>query len=181
MSRAIVKTVREEFLYEYASLLSRCAAGKVGHKTITEHFQSLVDGQIELQAEDAGWQFGRETTYECAFCSSTMALVEDRLVPIRYGGDDSPKNTIWACRECKESRGTQGIFELLGLIQKDNLKPLLVQRYLKLLYDLHQKSKTLEIDSTNIARLCRRCRLPSLCVEWNKVGKLTCFCLESVF
>lgn len=181
MSRAIVKTVREEFFYEYASLLTRCAAGKVDHKTTSAHFRTLVDGQTELVAEDGWWQPDAETPYECAFCSSIMALEEDHLVPLRYGGDDSPENTIWACRECKESRGNQGIFEWLGLIQKDNLKPLLVKRYLKLLYDMHKASKTLEIDSTNIARLCRRCRLPSLCVDWNKVGKLTCFCLESLF
>jgi hypothetical protein len=68
-----------------------------------------------------------------------------------------------------------------GLEKKDNLHRLVAGKYLKQLYDLHAARGTLETPKDSISDLCSDCRNGSTCVEWDKVGELTCFCLESVF
>ncbi len=49
-------------------------------------------------------------------------------------------------------------------------------KYLKLLYELHEKEGTLEVDVKNLDRLCKKCQLGDYCEE----TKLTVYCLESI-
>ena len=74
------------------------------------------------------------------------------------------------------------LFEWLGLKAKDNIHRLVAGKYLKQLLALHQQAGTLDITKDQLEqKLCCNCLLPEVCKRWNKVGKLTCFCLESVF
>jgi hypothetical protein len=54
-------------------------------------------------------------------------------------------------------------------------------KYLKELFELHESKGTLDISINELHSLCSNCRNPNLCEDWNKVGELTCFCLESIF
>ncbi len=177
-----VKTIREEILYEYAKLISRSAFdGKLERPFITDRFKELRDGRITMSGTNREWQREQELPKQCVFCGSERDLQADHLVPRSRGGRDESDNMVHSCQSCNISRGDKGIFEWLGLKKKDDLHRLVAGKYLKQLYDLHETKGTLDVNRVALARLCGSCRNKDVCVEWNKVGELTCFCLESVF
>lgn len=55
-------------------------------------------------------------------------------------------------------------------------------KYLKLLYELHNDLKTLDINKDELKiKLCPKCDMGKLCKEEGKEGKLTVYCLEGIF
>lgn len=114
------------------------------------------------------------TSLRCANLSS------GHLIPRNRGGDDSPDNLVQACTSCNSSRRDKGVFEWLGLKEKDKLHRLVAGKYLKQLLKVHEQAKTIDISIGQLRELCRECTLPEVCKKWNQVEKLTCFCLESV-
>jgi hypothetical protein len=126
------------------------------------------------------WEREQELPKQCVYCSSIDDLTTDHLIPRSRGGDDSADNVVLACQLCNKSRGEKGIFEWLGLQEKDKLHRLVAGKYLKQLLTLHEISGTLEISKDQIDQLCKKCLLPKVCERWEKVKELTCFCLESI-
>jgi len=177
-----VKTIGEEILYEYAKLISRSVfGGRINYRFVSDRFKALRDGEATMSGTIREWQREQELPKECVFCGARDNLQIDHLIPRSRGGVDSADNIVWACNSCNGSRGDQGVFQWLGLKRKDNLHRLVAGKYLKQLYDLHASLGTLETPKDSISDLCSNCRNGSTCVEWDKVGELTCFCLESVF
>ena len=175
-----VKTIREELYYEYAKLISRTAHGKIDYAFVTERFKKLRDGQITISGTIREWEREQELPHECVFCGSRENLSTDHLIPKNRGGDDSADNLVQACKTCNSSRGDKGVFEWLGLKEKDKLHRLVAGKYLKQLMKVHEQRGTLDIGIDQLQKLCGECLLPKVCEEWEKVGELTCFCLESV-
>lgn len=175
-----VKTIREEIYYEYAKLISRSAYDSLQRGFITDRFKKLRDGEISISDTIREWEREQELPKECVFCGSKEGLTTDHLIPRSRGGDDSADNLVLACQSCNASRGDRGIFEWLGLERKDELHRLVAGKYLKELFRVHEATGTLNVSKTDLSGLCERCPLPGVCEEWNSVGKLTCFCLESV-
>ncbi len=175
-----VKTIREEILYEYAKLISRSAYNSLERGFITDRFKKLRDGQITISDTIREWEKEKELPNECVFCGATDNLTTDHLIPKNRGGEDVGDNLVQSCASCNSSRGDKGIFEWLGLEKKDKLHRLVAGKYLKELLRVHEKAGTLDVSKSHIGTLCERCPLPSVCKEWDKVGELTCFCLESV-
>jgi hypothetical protein len=180
MPPAYVSTIQEEIYYEYAKLISRSAYGSLQRGFITDRFKKLRDGEITISGTIREWEREQELPNECVFCRSTSDLTTDHLVPRSRGGDDSADNVVLACQPCNTSRGEKGVFEWLGLREKDRLHRLVAGKYLKQLVRLHEQAGTLEVSKDQITVLCERCPLPKVCGRWGKVGELTCFWLESI-
>ena len=175
-----VRTIREEIFYEYAKLISRSAYRSLQRGFITDRFKKLRGGEITISGTIREWEREQELPKECVFCCSTSDLTTDHLIPRSRGGDDSADNVVLACQPCNASRGDKGVFEWLGLKEKDKLHRLVAGKYLKQLLMLHERENTAEIESDDIYILCRRCSLPLVCERWGTVKQLTCFCLESI-
>jgi hypothetical protein len=126
------------------------------------------------------WQREQELPKVCVYCGATEELQADHLVPRSRGGTDTAYNMVLACPGCNASRGDKGIFEWLGLKDKDNLHRLVAGKYLKTLFALHEAAGSLDVDARNLTVLCDHCTLALVCQDWDTVGELTCFCLESV-
>jgi len=180
MPPAYVKTIREEIFYEYAKLISRSAYGSLQRGFITERFQKLRDGEITISGTMREWEREQELPKNCVYCSAITDLTTDHLIPRSRGGDDSADNVVLACQPCNISKGEKGIFEWLGLKEKDKLHRLVAGKYLKRLFALHDQAGTLEVTKQQITILCERCSSPKVCERWDKVQELTCFCLESI-
>jgi hypothetical protein len=180
MPPAYVKTIREEILYEYAKLISRSAYGTLQRGFITDRFKKLVAGTITISDTIREWEREQQLPKECVFCKATDNLTTDHLIPLNRGGDDSADNLVLACQSCNSSRGDKGIFEWLGLKKKDELHRLVAGKYLKQLLRVHESAGTLHISKDQLKGLCDQCSLPGVCEEWDSVGRLTCFCLESI-
>jgi len=180
MPPAYVSTIREEIYYEYAKLVSRSAYKSLERGFITDRFKKLRDGEITISGTIREWEREQELPRQCVYCSSMMDLTTDHLIPRSRGGDDSADNVVLACQSCNTSRGEKGIFEWLGLKEKDKLHRLIAGKYLKQLLTLHEQAGTLEVSKDQITILCERCPLPKVCERWGTVRELTCFCLESI-
>lgn len=175
-----VKTIREEILYEYAKLISRSAYGSLQRAFITERFQKLRDGKITISGTIREWEREQELSKECVYCGSVSNLTTDHLIPKSKGGNDEADNVVLACQSCNESRNNRGIFEWLGLKEKDKLHRLVSGKYLKQLLVLHEHAETLNVTKDGINKLCQTCPLPKVCERWGKIRELTCFCLENI-
>lgn len=178
-----VKTIREELYYEYAKLICRSVYGNVkDHRGfVTDRFKALRNGQITISGTMREWQREQELPMECVFCGTAENLQTDHLIPRSRGGPDTADNVVWTCSRCNQSRNDRGIFAWLGLKEKDHLHRLVAGKYLKELFDLHESRGTLDVNTDNLTMLCPACKNPPVCLQWDTVGKLTCFCLESVF
>jgi hypothetical protein len=175
-----VRTIREEILYEYAKLISRSAYRSLQRGFIIDRFKKLRDGEITISGTMREWNREQVFPKSCVYCGSTTDLTTDHLVPRNRGGDDSADNVVLACQTCNTSRGEKGIFEWLGLKEKDKLHRLVAGKYLKQLLTLHEQAGSLETSKDNIVQLCKICSLPNVCERWGTVKELTCFCLESI-
>jgi hypothetical protein len=180
MPPSYVKTVREEIFYEYARLISRSAHGSLQYGFVSDRFKKLRNGQVTISGTMREWEQEQELPRQCVFCGSPTKLSIDHLISRNRGGEDSPDNLVLACTSCNSSRGDKGVFEWLGLKEKDNLPRLVAGNYLKQLLKVHEQAKTIDISVEQMSQLCGICPLPEVCKKWNKVGKLTCFCLESI-
>ena len=180
MPPGYVKTIKEEIFCEYAKLISRSAYGSLQRPFITDRFKKLRDGEITISGTTRDWEREQELAQECVFCRATLDLTTDHLIPRSRGGDDSGDNVVLACQPCNASRGGKGVFEWLGLKEKDRLHRLVAGKYLKQLLTLHEQAGTLEISKGQIIILCEKCPLPKVCEHWGTVRELTCFCLESI-
>lgn len=181
MPPGYVKTIQEEILYEYAKLISRSAYGTLERAFITDRFKKLKDGEITISGTMREWEREQELSPHCVYCASTNDLTTDHLIPVSRGGDSSADNVVLACKSCNSSKGDKGVFEWLGLKEKDKLHRLVAGKYLKQLLRLHETAGTLSISKVEIIKLCGKCSLPATCEEWDTVRKISCFCLESIF
>ncbi|MGD0756810.1 MAG: HNH endonuclease [Bacteroidales bacterium] len=167
-------------MYEYAKLISRSAYGKLERPFITDRFFKLKNETIKISDTIREWEREQLLPRECVFCGSKEYLSTDHLIPRNRGGDDSSDNLVLACKSCNSSRGDKGVFEWLGLEKKDGLHRIVAGKYLKQLLRIHQEQGTMKVTKYELEKLCKRCPLPDICSEWDKVNSLTCFCLESV-
>jgi len=158
-----VRTIREEIFYEYAKLISRSAYGSLQRGFITDRFKKLRDGEITISGTMRDLEREQDLPKQCVFCSAIVDLTTDHLIPRSRGGEDCADNVVLACQPCNTSRGDKGVFEWLGLREKDRLHRLVAGKYLKQLLTLHENSGTLEISKDQIDQLCKRCLLPKVC------------------
>lgn len=177
-----VKTIGEEILYEYAKLISRSAlGGRINYAFVSDRFKALRNGDATMSGTIREWQREQELPRACVYCGSGDSLQADHLIPKSRGGGDSADNMVLACGACNASRGNQGIFQWLGLKEKDRLNRIVAGKYLKQLYDLHEAHSTLAVAQNSVSTLCSKCRNGDVCGKANSVTELTCFCLESIF
>lgn len=177
-----VKTIEQELFYEYAKLISRAAFnGEIKYGFVTDRYKALKSGEISMSGTIREWEKEQELPRACVFCGARTDLQADHLVPKSRGGKNSADNLVLSCKTCNTSRGDKGVFEWLGLEKKENLHRLVAGKYLKELHDIHKALGTLEISVLTLETLCKNCRNPEVCKEWESVGELTCLCLESVF
>jgi hypothetical protein len=109
-------------------------------------------------------------------------LTVEHILPRSCGGPDIPDNAIRVCQSCNSSKGGSRLYEWKGLWAKDEIPRIAEGKYLKLLYDLHDKRGTLNVDKKELGRtMCPACDLKPRCVEADTVEKLTVYCLEGLF
>jgi hypothetical protein len=182
MSLNFVHTIQDELYFEYAKLMSRSTFnGGLNFGFVTDRFNALKAGYINMSGTMREWKQEQELPKECVFCGAKENLKTDHLIPQNRGGSDDPDNHVLTCKTCHVSRNNMGIFAWLGLKKKENLHCLVAGKYIKELFELHTAKGTLSIDADNITKLCINCRNSRVCERNNKVGEITCFCLESVF
>lgn len=94
----------------------------------------------------------------CVHCGTTTNLSTDHIIPTaRAGVDprvgqllDSADNCISACRKCNSSKQDQDVFEWFGRDRLDEIPKLVLSKFLKLAYRLHETRGTLYLHDPNM-------------------------------
>lgn len=172
-----MRTVRDLIYWQYAKIISESAgAGKRQFPFVMNRFKKLQAGEIEWSGAIREYIRERELPDQCLYCGATDGLSYDHLIPRARGGPDVPDNVVRSCRNCNSAKGTRGLYEWYKLDHRYDLPRIAEGKYLKLLFDLHERRSTLEIDRDGLKRLCEICDVGYLCED----TVLTVYCLEAV-
>ena len=85
----------------------------------------------------------------CIYCGSTENLCFDHIIPKSKGGPDITSNLVLACRKCNSQKSDKDIFYWYGIERQEPIPKLVLSKYLKLVYDFHEKNDTLDIADLN--------------------------------
>jgi hypothetical protein len=177
-----VKTIRDEIFWQYTNLIAK-SAGFEGHWGFRmKRFIQLRDGEIVWSSTIREWLHEHEKPDECIYCGAKGPLTTEHILPRSCGGPDIPDNAIRVCQSCNFTKGGRRLYEWKGLSAKNEIPRIAEGKYLKLLYDLHEKNGTLDVNKKELGvRMCPVCDLKPRCIEENSVEKLTVYCLEGMF
>jgi hypothetical protein len=183
MPPPVVKTIRDEIYWQYAKLISKSAGFGINQRAFQmERFMALRDEKIKWSTTIREWVREQEKLDECIYCGNKGDLTIEHILPRSCGGPDIPDNAIKVCKSCNSSKGNRKLYEWIGIPNKDKIPRIAEGKYLKLLYEMHDKLGTLNTDKNELKnKLCPICDMPDLCKEEGHEGKLTVYCLEGVF
>lgn len=177
-----VKTVKDAIFWQYAKLISKSAGLGIEARAFQmERFKKLQAGEITWSNSVREWLREHEKPNECIYCGSIGNLTVEHILPRSCGGPDTTDNTILVCKKCNSTKKDKKLYEWFGLSKKDKIPRIAEGKYLKLLYDLHEKAGTLDIDTRSLEKMCSRCDMSRNCVLDSKQGKMTVYCLEGIF
>jgi len=177
MPPAAIKTIKDLIFWQYAKLISKSAGFGIQARAFQmKKFKELQTGKIQWSSSVREWLKEHEKPNECIYCGSKENLTIEHLLPKNKGGPDIPDNTILACKKCNSSKGKKRLYEWFGLKNKDKIPRIAEGKYLKLLYQIHEKNNTL-----NATLLCNKCDLQNECKKENTYKKLSVYCLEGCF
>lgn len=153
-----VKTVRQLIFWEYAQLIARAAGFEGNYGFIVSRYKKLVSGEMQWSSTIRDYEKEMEKGRVCAYCEGTENLSTDHIIPVsRAGVDprvaqllDSPDNCVCACRACNSSKGGRDIFEWYGSERIDEIPKLVLSKFLKLTYRLHETQGTLDLEDPNM-------------------------------
>jgi Pyruvate/2-oxoacid:ferredoxin oxidoreductase delta subunit len=145
-----VKTVRELIFWEYANLIAKAAGFEKNYRFIMSRYQMLRTGKMKMSGvvRDDRKMLGCEKC--CIYCGSTENLSLDHIIPLSKGGPDIISNQVYACRSCNSSKGSKDIFYWYGIERKEEIPPMVISKYLKLVYDFHEQRGTLDLADINL-------------------------------
>lgn len=144
-----VKTVRDLIYYQYAKIIAS-SAGMSNYRFIMSKMKLLASGEIKMSSELRELKMQMTSLVKCCeYCGATEDLSWDHLIPRSKNGPDTADNHVLACTKCNSSKGVKGIYEWYGLKNKDLLPRIVAGKYLKLLYDIHEKNGTLDETDLN--------------------------------
>lgn len=149
MPPSAVKSIRDLIFYQYAKIIASSAEIS-GYRFIMSKMKQLYSGEIKMSAilRELKMQMLSEDKC-CEYCGAQENLSWDHLIPRAKNGPDTADNHVLACKSCNSSKGSKGIYEWYGISRKDELPRVVAGKYLKLLYEIHEKNKTLEATDLN--------------------------------
>jgi hypothetical protein len=177
-----VNTLREEIYWQYAKLISKSAGFEIRDRAFQmATFIKLRDGKIRWSSAIGEYVKEHERKNACIYCGSTEKLTLEHILPLSRGGPNTADNAIFVCKKCNSSKGSKRLYEWFGYVRRDEIPSIAEGKYLKLIFDMHDKKGTLDLDKHNLHRLCVRCDMEESCKRIGKQGKLTVYCLEGIF
>ncbi|HVO71299.1 MAG TPA: HNH endonuclease [Aggregatilineaceae bacterium] len=153
-----VTTVRQLIYWEYARLIARAAGFEGNYGFIVSRYKKLVSGEMEWSSTVRDYEKERERGNVCAYCGATTGLSTDHIIPVSKVGVDprvalllnSFDNCVCACKQCNSSKRDKDVFEWYGPEHTDEIPKLVLSKFLKLAYRLHETQGTLDAKDANM-------------------------------
>jgi hypothetical protein len=153
-----VTTVRQLIYWEYAKLIARAASFEGNYGFIVSRYKKLASGEMTWSSSvrDHEKELGKGKV--CIYCGATAGLSTDHIIPVsRAGVDpriaallDTADNCVCACRKCNSSKGDKDVFEWYGPERADEIPKLVLSKFLKLAYRIHDTQGTLDLEDPNM-------------------------------
>lgn len=140
-----VKTIRDLIYWEYAKLIAGSAVGNRRNYRFDMHvFQKLKKQKIHpssiLRENKKLFEMGGM----CAYCGEKENLAWEHIIPRVKFVIDTIDNQVLACQHCNSRKGGRDPFEWYGLKKKYDVPRVVLGKYLKLIYEIHEKQGTLD-------------------------------------
>lgn len=153
-----VTTVRQLIYWEYAKLIARAAGFEGNYGFIVSRYKKLVSGEMAWSSSVRDHEKELEKGRICVYCGAATGLSTDHIIPIsRAGVDprvvellDSSDNCVCACKKCNSAKSNKDVFEWYGPERVDEIPKLVLSKFLKLAYRLHEKQGTLDLKDPNM-------------------------------
>lgn len=177
MPPSAVKTVKGIIFWQYAKIISQSAGlGKTNYGMIMSTYKKLCTGELVWSSAVREWLREKENPAVCIYCGMEGKLTVEHIFPRAKGGQDIADNVVMVCKHCNSSKGDKGLYEWITLEGRDDIHRVAEGKYLKYLYQLHEKNGTLD---KKLAEICP-CRLEQKCLTENGGGKLSVYCIEGI-
>ena len=153
-----VQTVRHLLYWHYAQLIARSAGFPDNYGFVISRYKKLVSGEMSWSSSIRDYERELEKGRVCVYCGSTEGVSTDHVVPVSRAGVDprimalvnSADNCVTACKKCNSSKGDTDIFEWYGKDRLDDIPKLVLSKFLKLAYRLHETQGTLDLSDANM-------------------------------
>ncbi len=153
-----VVTVRDLIYWLYAELIARSAGFEGDYIYVESKYKQLKSGETQWSSSVMGnltkWQKG----LVCAYCGEEEDLSVNHIIPTSRAGIDpwisgflnSGDNCVWACKKCKTNQEDRDIFEWYDKERADKIPNLVLTKFLRLSYKLHENQGTLDSKDPNM-------------------------------
>ncbi len=153
-----VDTVRRFIYWHYAVLIARAAGFEGNYGFAVSRYKKLTSGEMTWSSSVRDYEKELDHGRLCVYCGATTGLSTDHIVPIsRAGVDpriaallDSSDNCVCACKTCNSSKGNRDVFEWYGPERVGDIPKLVLSKFLKLSYRLHETQGTLDLKDPNM-------------------------------
>lgn len=150
MAPKVIKTIRELIYWEYAKLIAEAIDGdRKNYRLVMYTFQKLRKGEMHPSAILRENKMLVEEENACAYCGATEGLEWEHIIPRVKVVIDEIDNIVWACRKCNAAKGGRDPFEWYGTERQYEIPRLVLGKFLKLAYDLHDRQGTLDSADLN--------------------------------
>jgi hypothetical protein len=153
-----VETVRQLIYWQYAQLIAKAAGFESNYGFVISRYKKLASGEMNWASSVRDHEKELDKGRVCVYCGATAGLSTDHIIPIsRVGVDprvrslvDSADNCVCACKKCNSAKGDRDVFEWYGPERLDEVPKLVLSKFLKLAYRLHETQGTLDLKDPNM-------------------------------
>jgi hypothetical protein len=153
-----VTTVRQLIYWQYAQLIAKAAGFEGNYGFMVSRYKKLQSGEMKWSSSVRDFEKEMAKGDVCVYCGATTTLSTDHVVPTsRAGVDprivrllDSSDNCVRACRKCNSNKGDRDVFEWYGPARIGEIPNLVLSKFLKLAYVLHETQGTLDSKDPNM-------------------------------
>ncbi len=153
-----VDTVRRLIYWQYAQLIARAAGFENNYGFVISRYKKLESGEMNWSSSIRDYEKELERGRVCVYCGATTNLSIDHIIPVSRAGVDprvtalleSFDNCVCACKACNSSKGDRDVFEWYGTERLDEIPRLVLSKFLKLAYRLHEMQGTLDLKDPNM-------------------------------
>ena len=158
MAPKYVTTVRQLIFWEYARLIARSAGFEKNYGFIVSRYKKLISGEMTWSSSVRDHEKELDKGKICVYCGATTGLSTDHIIPSsRAGVDpriaallDTADNCVCACKKCNSSKSDRDIFEWYGPERVGEIPKLVLSKFLKLAYRIHETQGTLDLPDPNM-------------------------------
>jgi len=153
-----VNSVRRLIYWQYASLIAKSAGFEDNWGFVISRYKKLDSGEMKWSSTIRDYEKSLEKGLECVYCGSKKDISMDHIIPISRSGVDprifgllnSVDNCVCACKKCNSSKGDKDVFEWYGHERIGEIPKLVLSKFLKLVYIIHETQGTLDLKDPNM-------------------------------